>query len=130
MKTAIYYRPNGVIQQVSTGPDVVEFPAIDGLSILLMDGDVQTAGKIVANGELVDGFIDDRTDAQRLAENQAKAKTLLAGSDWVVARAYERQEPVSVPWSAYREALRVIAQMTVYAEPVWPTAPNSAQPQN
>ncbi len=84
MKTAIYFRPTGVIQQVCSGPDVAEWPEADGLSILLLDGDVSTAGKHVTEGEngpeLTDGILDTRT----LAEAKAAAK-LRINAAWKAA---------------------------------------------
>jgi hypothetical protein len=37
---------------------------------------------------------------------RAKRDRRLAETDWVVARAYERGEPVPEAWAAYRQALR------------------------
>ncbi|GAA6745337.1 phage tail assembly chaperone [Thermus brockianus] len=34
----------------------------------------------------------------------------LAETDWIVARAYERGEPVPEAWAAYRQALRDLPQ--------------------
>lgn len=123
MKTAIYHRANGVIQQVCTGPDESEWPDIDGLSVLVLDGSPITAGKIIANGELVDGVIDDRTPTNKLQALQSSALALLAASDWIVYRSYERQEPVPPAWATYREALREIIRMTVYRDIDLPTPP-------
>ncbi len=37
---------------------------------------------------------------------RAERDRRLAETDWVVARAYERGEPVPEAWAAYRQALR------------------------
>jgi hypothetical protein len=54
----------------------------------------------------------------------------LAETDWVVARAYERGEPVPEAWAAYRQALRDLpAQLTdeqVLAGDIpWPEPPQA-----
>ena len=58
-----------------------------------------------------------RTQADRIAEAwaalRAERDRRLAASDWIVARAYERGEPVPEAWAAYRQALRDLpAQLT------------------
>jgi len=51
-----------------------------------------------------------RTLRDRLKEAwaafRAERDRRLAETDWVVARAYERGEPVPEAWAAYRQALR------------------------
>jgi len=52
----------------------------------------------------------------------------LAETDWVVARAYERGEPVPEAWRAYRQALQDLpAQLTdeqvLSGEIPWPEPP-------
>ncbi len=51
-----------------------------------------------------------RTLQDRLKEAwaafRAERDRRLAETDWVVARAYERGEPVPEAWAAYRQALR------------------------
>jgi hypothetical protein len=52
----------------------------------------------------------------------------LAETDWVVARAYERGEPVPEAWAAYRQALRDLpARLTdeqvLSGEIPWPEPP-------
>ncbi|BDG16937.1 phage tail assembly chaperone [Thermus brockianus] len=55
-----------------------------------------------------------RTKADRIAEAwaalRAERDRRLAESDWVVARAYERGEPVPEAWAGYRQALRDLPQ--------------------
>ena len=44
---------------------------------------------------------------------RAERNRRLAGTDWIVIQAYERGEPVSEAWAAYRQALRDLpAQLT------------------
>jgi len=51
-----------------------------------------------------------KTQQDRLREAwaalRAERDRRLAETDWVVARAYERGEPVPEAWAAYRQALR------------------------
>ncbi len=52
----------------------------------------------------------------------------LAATDWVVARAYERGEPVPAEWAAYRQALRDLPQTLTDEEVLagdilWPEPP-------
>ena len=51
-----------------------------------------------------------RTKKDRIAEAwaafRAERDRRLAETDWVVAKAYERGEPVPEAWAAYRQALR------------------------
>jgi len=59
---------------------------------------------------------------------RAERNRRLAETDWVVARAYERGEPVPEAWAAYRQALRDLpAQLTdeqvLSGEIPWPEPP-------
>lgn len=61
-----------------------------------------------------------------LTEEQARAQrdALLAGTDWVVARAYEDGTPVPPQWATYRQALRDIPQQVDFPANIqWPTKP-------
>lgn len=65
---------------------------------------------------------------QRWVEVRRERDMRLAGTDWVVARAYERGEPVPAEWVAYRQALRDI---TLNRNPFlisWPTEPAVTAP--
>jgi hypothetical protein len=73
-----------------------------------------------------------KTQKDRLEEAwrvfRAERDHRLAETDWVVARAYERGEPVPEAWAAYRQALRDLpAQLTdeqVLAGDIpWPEPP-------
>ncbi|GAA5334721.1 MULTISPECIES: phage tail assembly chaperone [Thermus] len=77
-----------------------------------------------------------RTLADRLHEAwaafRAERDRRLAASDWVVARAYERGEPVPPEWAAYRQALRDLpGQLTdeqvLAGEIPWPQLPTNEQ---
>ena len=73
-----------------------------------------------------------RTRADRIAEAwaalRAERDRRLAETDWIVARAYERGEPVPGAWAAYRQALRDLpAQLTdeqvLAGDILWPEPP-------
>lgn len=58
--------------------------------------------------------------------NSARAQrdALLAGTDWIVARAYEEGTPVSPQWATYRQALRDVPQQVGFPANIqWPTKP-------
>ncbi len=55
---------------------------------------------------------------------RAERDQLLAASDWVVTKAYEKQEPVPVGWAQYRQQLRDIPQQQDFPlNVIWPVAP-------
>jgi hypothetical protein len=61
---------------------------------------------------------------------RAERDRRLAETDWVVARAYERGEPVPEAWAAYRQALRDLpAQLTdeqvLRGDIPWPEPPRA-----
>ena len=77
-----------------------------------------------------------KTQQDRLREAwaalRAERDRRLAETDWIVARAYERGEPVPEAWVAYRQALRDFpAQLTdeqvLSGEVPWPE-PKIAKP--
>ena len=64
---------------------------------------------------------------------RAERDRRLAETDWIVARAYERGEPVPVTWAAYRQALRDLpARLTdeqvLSGEIPWPEPPKTITP--
>jgi len=59
---------------------------------------------------------------------RAERNRRLAETDWVVARAYERGEPVPEAWAAYRQALRDLPEQltdeqVLSGEIPWPEPP-------
>ncbi|MBW6395554.1 phage tail assembly chaperone [Thermus sp. SYSU G05001] len=61
---------------------------------------------------------------------RAERDRRLAASDWIVARAYERGEPVPAAWAAYRQALRdlperVSDEQLLSGQIPWPEPPAS-----
>lgn len=60
--------------------------------------------------------------AQAEANIRAHRDYLLQDSDWVVARSYERGEPVPLDWAAYRQLLRDVTLQNGFPYAViWPT---------
>ena len=82
-----------------------------------------------------------RTQADRLREAwaafRAERDRRLAETDWMVARAYERGEPVPEAWAAYRQALRDLPKTLTNEEVLawyegrgsvpWPEAPREGK---
>ena len=75
-----------------------------------------------------------KTHQDRIREAWAALRTerdrRLAETDWVVARAYERGEPVPEAWAAYRQALRdlpaLVSEEDLLAGRIpWPEPPVS-----
>jgi hypothetical protein len=73
-----------------------------------------------------------KTQQDRLQEAwaafRAERDRRLAETDWVVARAYERGEPVPEAWAAYRQALRDLPEQltdeqVLSGEIPWPEPP-------
>ncbi len=73
-----------------------------------------------------------KTQQDRLREAwaafRAERDRRLAETDWVVARAYERGEPVPEAWAAYRQALRDLPEQltdeqVLSGEIPWPKPP-------
>jgi hypothetical protein len=58
--------------------------------------------------------------ADGAAANAARAKAILAATDYVVIRAAERSEPLSDAWRAWRESLRLIVNGAADDIPVEP----------
>jgi hypothetical protein len=59
---------------------------------------------------------------------RAERDRRLAETDWVVARAYERGEPVPEAWAAYRQALRdlperLMDEQVLSGDIPWPEPP-------
>ena len=78
-----------------------------------------------------------KTQQDRLREAwatlRAERNRRLAETDWIVARAYERGEPVPEIWTAYRQALRDLpARLTdeqvLSGEIPWPEPPAQQSP--
>jgi len=77
--------------------------------------------------QLIDGEWTQVWQAAQLPVDQAEANVrahrdyLLQQSDWIVARSYERGEPVPADWATYRQALRdVTLQAGFPYSVVWP----------
>lgn len=74
--------------------------------------------------ELVDGvWVERPTVAAQWRDIRAERERRLAATDWRVAMATERGEPVPPQWREYRQALRDITEQPNPAAIVWPRAP-------
>jgi hypothetical protein len=63
----------------------------------------------------------DATKAREVRNNRSK---LLADTDWIVIKAYERNENITAEWELYRQALRDITEQQGFPHSVvWPTKP-------
>lgn len=55
---------------------------------------------------------------------RATRDLLLAETDWIVSKAYERGQPVPTEWAYYRQALRDVTDQAGFPyEIIWPTKP-------
>jgi len=95
-------------------------PQYDSLSHRLTDGAF----------EQVDGAWSMPYVVEQLPQDQAESNVRsrrdirLQESDWIVARSYERGEPVPANWVSYRQALRDITAQAGFPYSVeWPTKP-------
>jgi hypothetical protein len=95
-------------------------PQYDSLSHRLTDGAF----------EQVDGAWSMPYVVEQLPQDQAESNVRsrrdirLQESDWIVARSYERGEPVPANWVSYRQALRDITAQAGFPYSVeWPNKP-------
>jgi len=66
----------------------------------------------------------DRLEAAKVSA-RAQRDSLLAGSDWVVIRAYETNSNIPAEWELYRRALRDVPQQPGFPLDItWPAAPS------
>lgn len=65
------------------------------------------------------------TDEEVAAEIRDRRNQFLSETDWIVIKAYERNENIPAEWEIYRQALRDITTQTGFPHDViWPTKPN------
>lgn len=70
-------------------------------------------------------WVADPTDAALARDARVERDRRLAATDWVVARAMERGEPVPADWVGYREHLRDVPEQPGFPRVItWPTPPN------
>lgn len=68
-------------------------------------------------------FEAGRADREAASVRDSRDR-LLQESDWIVAKSYERGEPVPADWVSYRQALRdITTQVNFPYSVVWPTKP-------
>jgi hypothetical protein len=92
LKHWAYYRPSGVIQFVSPGPDDAAPVPVPGLLVIECDPGVNGTAHHVAGGGIVAGLIDDRTLEQRKAERWEAMK---------VARDAAIDAPLVTPYGTF-----------------------------
>lgn len=80
----------------------------------------------------VDGHWQQHYSPEQLPQAQVEQTMrqerdrLLAASDWVIAKAYEVQNPVPPEWADYRQKLRDVSTQQWFPwSVIWPEAPSS-----
>ena len=96
-------------------------PEYDSLTARLVDGVFEQ--DTVGNWSLP--YVIEQQPLEQAERNiRSRRDGLLQETDWIVARAYERGEPVPANWVSYRQALRDITSQAGFPYSVeWPTKP-------
>lgn len=98
-----------------------EQPVVDRLTANVVDGSFEQN----ADGNWVLPWVVEQkplTEAERNIRN--KRDSLLVGTDWIVIKAYERNENIPMTWEIYRQALRDIPTQEGFPYNVtWPSKP-------
>lgn len=96
-------------------------PEYDPQTANLVDGDFSQ--DTVGNWSL--SYAVEQQPLEQAERNiRLRRDGLLQETDWVVAKSYERGEPVPSDWASYRQALRdITAQAGFPYSVVWPTKP-------
>ncbi len=90
---------------------------VDGVLVDMTQEEVEEILSLQANAEA------NQLKSAELQVRNARDQLLLE-SDWIVARSYERGEPVPANWVSYRQALRDITAQAGFPYSVeWPTKP-------
>lgn len=104
---------------------IVELPDDSPVEPMIWFYDPETEDFKMKNAEILRGQGIINGDATNdIAIAIRKRNDLLTECDWVVLRAFEKNESVPQEWADYRQALRDIT--SVYTDPadiVWPTPP-------
>jgi hypothetical protein len=98
-----------------------ELPAYDPLTHSVADGLFEQD----ASGAWVLPWVVEVLSLDRAAANIRRNRDLLLrDTDWIVIKAYERNENIPVEWEVYRQALRDITTQEGFPHSVvWPTKP-------
>lgn len=116
--------PGGKVRLYANAlPDVVQAQLRDGEIALAIDQQIMDA-TISDDGLSLVAPVPDPADLMRMVRCERDLR--LAATDWVVARAAERGEPVPEAWAAYRQALRDLPDAQPDATPetvIWPPSP-------
>lgn len=95
-------------------------PEYDSLTARLADGDFEKVGDAWSLPYVVQQQPLDQAERNI----RSRRDGLLQETDWIVAKSYERGEPVPSDWASYRQALRdITAQAGFPHSVVWPTKP-------
>jgi hypothetical protein len=95
-------------------------PEYDSLSHRLTDG----AFEQVEGAWSLPYVVEQLPQGQAESNIRSRRDSRLQESDWVVARSYERGEPVPANWVSYRQALRDITAQAGFPYSVeWPNKP-------
>jgi hypothetical protein len=95
-------------------------PEYDSLSHRLTDGAFERVDGAWSLPYMVEQLPQDQAESNIRSRRDSR----LQESDWVVARSYERGEPVPANWVSYRQALRDITAQAGFPYSVeWPTKP-------
>ena len=97
-----------------------ERPAYDPLTANVVDGSF-----VEVNGAwLMPWVVEQLPQDQAEGNIRSKRDGLLKETDWIVIKAYERNENVPAEWEMYRQALRDITAQEGFPHNVtWPTKP-------
>lgn len=101
--------------------DVPPYAGFDTLTHTKSEGDFEQD----AAGNWSLPFVIEQLPQEQAESNvRARRDGLLQETDWIVAKSYERGEPVPSDWASYRQALRdITAQAGFPYSVVWPTKP-------
>ena len=85
----------------------------------------EETGETYKTGRWVIGYtVENKPQDQAEANIRSKRDSLLQDTDWIVIKAYERNDNIPAEWEMYRQALRDITSQEGFPYSVtWPTKP-------
>ena len=95
-------------------------PEYDSLAWRLIDGEF-----VHVNGAWILPYDLEELPLDQAEQNiRSRRDSLLAETDWLVIKSYERSENIPAEWELYRQALRDITEQAGFPYEVqWPTKP-------
>lgn len=112
--------PDAILANYDVYPYVIQDVSYDPTTQNSVEGQfVQVSGQWTL-------FMVAENKPQSEAENRIRSMRdqFLTDTDWVVIKAYERNENIPADWEAYRQALRDITSQAGFPYSVtWPTSP-------